>query len=110
METLVMSSISRKHKENVTYQLVPGPDHEQNWHIRITDGMFNETVVQIGAISYNDVDEGILNYNFFIVETPDNELTIDDPDLQQEVGEILEEIIREAIENDDGSIQIREME
>lgn len=105
-----MNSTLKKHKENVTYQLVPGPDHEQNWHIRIIDGIFNETVVQIGSISYNDIGEDVLNYNFFIVETPDNELTIDDLDLQQEVGAILEEIIREAIESNDGSIQIKEME
>ena len=62
-----MNLTLKKHKENVTYQLVPGPDHEQNWHIRITDGIFNETVVQIGSISYNDIGEDVLNYNFFIV-------------------------------------------
>jgi hypothetical protein len=107
---LAMNLTLKKHKENVTYQLVPGPDHEQNWHIRITDGIFNETVVQIGSISYNDIGEDVLNYNFFIVETPDSELTIENKDLQQEVGEILEEIIREAIESGDGSIQFKEKE
>ena len=46
-----MSLIYKKHKEDVTYKLIPGPDHEQNWHIRILDGIFLETVVQIGTIS-----------------------------------------------------------
>ena len=104
-----MSLIYKKHKENVTYKLIPGPDHEQNWHIRILDGIFVETVVQIGTISYNDTADGVLNYNFFIVESPDSMLTIENEELQVVVGEILEEIISSAIENNDGSIQIQEM-
>ena len=103
-----MSLIYRKHKENETYQLVPGPEYAQNWHIRILEGNFIETVIEVGTISFNEVDEGVLTYNFQIIETPDNTLTIDNPDLQLVVGEILEEIIHASIENNDGSIQVRE--
>lgn len=105
-----MSSIYRKHKENITYQLIPGPDFAQNWHIRILEGIFVETVIEVGTISYNETNDDVLTYNFEIVETPDNSLTVENIELQIVVGEILEEIITAAIENDDGSIQMKEKE
>mgnify|MGYP000049254611 CR=1 FL=1 len=105
-----MSLIYRKHKENETYQLIPGPDFAQNWHIRILEGNFEETVIEVGTISYNETNDDVLTFNFEIVETPDNSLTIENIELQITVGEILEEIITAAIENDDGSIQMKEKE
>jgi hypothetical protein len=74
------------------------------------EGNFIETVIEVGTISFNEADEGVLTYNFEIVETPDNNLSVDNPDLQLIVGEILEEIIHSSIENNDGTIQMREKE
>ena len=105
-----MSLIYRKHKENETYQLIPGPDFAQNWHIRILTGIFVETVIEVGTISFNETNDDVLTFNFEIVESPDNSLTVDNIDLQILVGEILEEIITASIENDDGSIQMKEKE
>lgn len=105
-----MSSIYRKHKENVTYQLIPGPDFAQNWHIRILEGNFVETVVEVGTISFNEANDNVLTFNFEIVETPDNSLTVDNIELQVLVGEVLEEIITSSIENNDGTIQMKEKE
>lgn len=105
-----MSSIYRKHKENVTYQLIPGPDFAQNWHIRILEGNFVETVIEVGTISFNEANDNVLTFNFEIVETPDNSLTVDNIELQVLVGEVLEEIITSSIENNDGTIQMKEKE
>ena len=99
-----------QHKENVTYEFIPAQDeHEQAWNIRILEGMYNETVLQYGAIAANEV-EGHLTFDFFVVESPDNELTAEDEGLQEEAGEILQQIIRQAIENDDGTLAMREKE
>ena len=105
-----MSLIYRKHKENETYQLIPGPDFAENWHIRILEGNFVETIIEVGTISFNETSNDVLTFNFEIVETPDNSLTVDNIELQVLVGEVLEEIITAAIENDDGSIQMKEKE
>lgn len=95
-----------KHKENKTYQFIPGEADEQQWLVRFLEGPYNETVVQYGAISVNDVEQGVMSFNFDIIESPDSELTTEDVDLQLWAGDILQEIIREAIE--DGSAILRE--
>jgi len=96
-------------KENITYEFVPGPEHEQDWHIRIMDGMYNETVIKYGAIGFNQVAEDTMTFNFDIVSSPDTELTEDDLGLQETAGVILQHIITEAIEKDDGTIALQEV-
>lgn len=96
------------HKENVTYQLVPGEGGDQHWLVRLLEGPFNETVLQYGAISLaNDKGEDVedndenayLNFNFFVESSPDENLTSEDVDLQMWAGDVLEEILRDAVEN-----------
>ena len=86
-----------KHKENQTYQLVPGEEGDQHWLVRFLEGPYAETVIQYGSISVNDEEEGTMSFNFFVESSPDSELTSDDVDLQLWAGDILQEIIREAI-------------
>jgi hypothetical protein len=95
-----------KHEENKTYQFVPDIEHDQDWCIRILEGPYNETVIKYGGIKVNDEDEGIMTFNFFIKESPDTDLTEEDVDLQLEVGDILQDILRVAIEQD--TVQLTE--
>lgn len=97
-----------KHKENETYKFEPADDdHEQAWNIRILEGMFNETVIQYGAISANEV-EGHLTFNFHVVSSPDGNLSSENAELQEEAGDILQNIIRTSIENNDGTVLMQE--
>jgi hypothetical protein len=95
-----------KHKENQTYQLVPGEEGDQHWLVRFLEGPYAETVIQYGSISVNDEEEGTMSFNFFVESSPNSELTSDDVDLQLWAGDILQEIIREAIM--DGSAVLQE--
>jgi hypothetical protein len=94
------------HKENVTYQLVPGEEGDQHWLVRIIDGVFNECVIQYGSISINEEKEDEMNFNFFVESSPDPELTSENPELQEEAGEILQAIITDALK--DGSAVIED--
>lgn len=101
-----------KHEENVTYEFSPANDpDDQAWNIRILDGMFNETILQYGAIEMRgDTEEdAMLSFNFHVVESPDPELTSDNVELQETAGDILQEIIRTALERDDGTLGLREV-
>lgn len=98
------------HEENVTYELVPSPEHEQAWNVRILEGVYNETVIQYGAISFNEHDgeEETLSFNFEIVQSPDSELSETDEDLQEFAGKLLEHIIVQAIEAQEIEMKERE--
>tara|TARA_B100002019_G_scaffold9568_1_gene7557 strand:- start:3364 stop:3657 length:294 start_codon:yes stop_codon:yes gene_type:complete len=89
-----------KHKENETYQLVPGGDGDQHWLVRFLEGPFAETIIQYGSISINEEDEGIMTFNFFVEQSPDSELTSENTDLQLWAGDVLQEIIRDAVVNE----------
>ena len=64
-----------KHEENVTYEFIAADDpNDQAWNIRILDGMFNETVIQYGAIEMRgDEEDAMLSFNFHVIESPDPE-------------------------------------
>ncbi len=102
--------LSMNHKENETYKFEPADDdHEQAWNIRILDGMFNETVIQYGAVEANgEGEEAFLSFNFHVISSPDAELTSNDEQLQEEAGDILQEIIRASVEANDGTIGFKE--
>lgn len=96
-----------KHKENETYQLVPGGDGDQHWLVRFLEGPFAETVIQFGSISINEESEGVMTFNFFVESSPDSELTSDNVDLQIWAGDVLQEIIRDAVENNTAVLKER---
>jgi len=96
-----------KHEENVTFEFVP--DGDDAWAIRILKGVYNETVIKFGAIRFNEEAEGTMSFDFSIIESPDGDLTVEDTDLQDFAGDVLQEIIRDAIEKDNGTIGFREM-
>lgn len=96
------------HKENETYVLVPGGDGDQHWLVRFLEGPFAETVIQFGAITFNEEDKGSMSFNFFVDSSPDSELTSEDVDLQLWAGDVLQEILRDAVET--GSAVLKERE
>lgn len=100
-----------KHEENVTFEFIPANDpDDQAWNIRILEGMFNETVIQYGAISLDGTGaDKYMSFNFEVIESPDEELNPDNVDLQETAGDILQELLRAAIERDDGTIGLREV-
>ena len=96
------------HKENETYVLVPGGDGDQHWLVRFLEGPFAETVIQFGSISVNEEAQDSMSFNFFVESSPDTELTSENVDLQLWAGDVLQEILREAIET--GSAVMKEKE
>ena len=99
-----------KHKENKTYQLIPGSDDHQQWLVRLLSGPYTETVLRYGAISINEKDEGLMTFSFSVDSSPDSELSEDDVDLQLWAGDVLHEIIRDAVENNYAVFKDKESE
>ena len=93
--------------EGKDYELIPSDEHEQAWNVRILEGNYPETVLRYGAISFNEVKD-CMTFNFHVVSSPDADLTSEDEGLQIEAGDILQEIIRQSIE--DGSLVTKEKE
>ena len=80
------------------YELIPAEDDEQAWNVRVLTGPYNETVLRFGSISINETDEGILTFHFYVVSSPDPDLTTENVDLQEYAGDLLQAIIRDGIE------------
>ena len=97
-----------KHEENVTFEFIP--DGDDAWAIRILKGVYNETVIKFGAICNNGEAEWKSYFEYTIKESPVEALTVEDTDLQDFAGDVLQEIIRDAIEKDNGTIGFRETE
>ena len=100
-----------KHEENKTYEFVPADDVDV-WHVRILEGVFNETVIKFGAISIgeqvDDTGDSLMTFNFEVISSPDSELTSDSKELQEAAGEILLCIIETSIKSNDGSMAIKD--
>lgn len=93
-------------KENKDYEFVPAPNTDEDaWCVRILTGAFTETVVQYGTIRFNENDineDGMeMTFNFDVIETPDPEAIPDNPELQNVVGDMLLQIIENAISNNE---------
>jgi len=88
------------------YELIPAEGDDQAWAVRILTGDYTETVLQFQAISFNRVEEGVMSFNFDVVSSPDSELTVQDTELQEYAGNLLEAIIRDGMES--GSVIARE--
>jgi len=88
------------------YELIPAEGDDQAWAVRILTGDYIETVLQFQAISFNRVEEGVMSFNFDVVSSPDSSLTVEDFNLQQFAGELLEAIIRDGM--DTGSVIMKE--
>ncbi len=81
-----------KMTENKDYELVPAPDDSTVWHIRILTGDYTETIIKFDKIAFNEVKDHF-TFNFTIVESPDQYLSIDDTNLHDVSARILEDVI-----------------
>ena len=66
--------------EGKDYELVMPEDEGEYWACRILTGDFVETVIKFGAISLNE-SEDALNFNFYVVSSPDTNANIDNHEL-----------------------------
>ena len=78
-------------KENVDYELIPCIVDDR-WNVRILTGDFTETVIQFGTLAPN-LKDGTINWSMHIVETPNDDVSRDDPAFQEVCGDILSTIL-----------------
>ena len=94
-------------KEKVDYEIIPDQADEQAWNVRILTGPYTETVIKYGTVKFNEIPKN-MSFNFDIVSSPDESLSVDDIDLQDFVGLMLEKIMVKGIE--EGSVITKEVE
>lgn len=87
--------------EDIDYELIPCDDvgNEQAWDVRILRGDFIESVIRFGNLKVNE-EQGCLNFNFLVVSSPDADVTVENVELQEYAGVVLESILENAIAND----------
>lgn len=92
-----MTTIPNMLQENVDYELIP--NKKDHWDIRILRGIFVETVINFGVVRMNE-KTGIMNFDFNLVYSPDEDLKSDNIDLQKHCGKILESVLIGATQNE----------
>lgn len=85
-------------EENVDYQLIPKFTGDESWAVRILSGEYNEVVLSFGSVII-DGGKGFINFDYQIIETPDDNISEEDESLQEFVSEILESLLLRAIED-----------
>ena len=92
------------------YELIPDNDNINDWNVRILSGDFVETVLKFGAISINKKGKDIMTFNFDVISSPDSELTVDNTELQEYAGDLLQAIIRDGIDTNSVIMKERKIE
>jgi len=92
------------------YELIPDNDNINDWNVRILSGDFVETVLKFGAISINEKGKDIMTFNFDVISSPDSELTVDNTELQEYAGDLLQAIIRDGIDTNSVIMKERKIE
>ena len=93
--------------EGVDYQFVPSATDNKAWNVRFLTGPFPETVIQFGTIQVDGTSEAI-NFDFTIVETPEENLSPDNVELQEAVGSVLFYVLEDSLTN--GTAELLERE
>jgi len=91
--------------EGVDYEFIPSPSDENAWQVRMLTGPYPETVIMFDKLSVDGKQE-LINFNFTIVESPDD-ITVDDSDLQAVVGSLLFYILEDSLTNQTAQITER---
>ena len=93
-------------RENTHYEIIPDKGDEQAWNVRILSGQFTETVLRYGVVKFNGKKKD-MTFNFDVVYSPDTELTVNNLELQDFAGIMLENIMEQGIK--DGQVVTREV-
>ena len=93
-------------KEGIDYQIIPDRADEQAWNVRVLKGPYTETVIKYGVVKFNEIPKN-MSFNFSIVYTPDTELKVEDTELQDFAGSMLEKIMSQGIK--EGSVITQEV-
>ena len=93
--------------EGKDYELVMPEDEGEYWACRILTGDFVETVIKFGAISLNE-SEDALNFNFYVVSSPDTNANIDNHDLQIVAQQILTSVMNTCLT--EGHFELKDRE
>ena len=93
-------------RENTHYEIIPDKGDEQAWNVRILSGQFTETVLRYGVVKFNGKKKD-MTFNFDVVYSPDTELTVNNLELQDFAGIMLENIMEQGIK--DGQVVTREI-
>lgn len=75
-------------------------DGETKWGVRILEGKFSNTIISFNDITMEDKGESNLQLDYTVVSCPENmmeQYMSEDPDFQKDMGAILEDVIRKAI-------------
>ena len=105
--------------ERVHYDIIPSMENDKDWNVRINEE-FPETIIHFGAIEFkgkNNTDpDGNISFNFKIVSSPDETLSVNDLTLQEYSGRILNSILEKSardgglvLENSKGQIMTQKM-
>lgn len=84
------------------YELIPDSENNELWNVRVLEGQYAETVLKFGTIGFNKVGKDTMSFNFDVISSPDDDLTVDNIELQEYAGILLEAIIQDGI--DTGSV------
>jgi hypothetical protein len=91
--------------ENVDYEFVP--DEGDSWQIRFLTGNYIETVIKYGTIRFNEGEQ--MAFDFKVISTPDEEVTIEDVSLQDHAADTLISIIEDSIKNKSSQLKYNEV-
>lgn len=75
-------------------------EDESLWGIRILEGKFANTVISFNDVSLKEDGNSNLQLDYTVLKSPDDILEkymSEDPDFQKEMGWIMEDILRKAI-------------
>ena len=86
--------------EKIRYEHIPDLENPDIWNIRFLSGDFVETVIQFGAVAFDENNDRF-TYSFEVISSPDSELTPEDRGLQESAAEVLYDIITGGVMNDD---------
>lgn len=89
-----MNEIESKLSENVHFEIIPSED-KHGWNIRILEE-FPETIIAFDVIELVENEEQI-SFNFTIISTPDEDLSVNDLTLQEFTGRILTSLLEIAV-------------
>lgn len=92
-------------KEGTDYELIPSPEHDDAWAVRILTGDYVESIIVYETIAFNEVQD-CLTFNFSVISSPESKLNAADVELQQYAANLLESVIEKGI--DEGYVQIED--